>query len=131
MSEQTTIPVSAGYVFNFQDHGAFDPCGRVATAPVSQSAIDEHNQELAKDDWQNMLKSGRGLLYLSELKDGHYSVSDWPGLNKLSPWRVRQSFHNMAGQNGRTDVWFNLDGSTWHGVNIGDNQILRVKRSKS
>lgn len=41
------------------------------------------------------------------------------------------SFHNMAGRDGRTDYWFTgPDGKNWHGVNIGDMDLVRCHRLK-
>ena len=138
---ETNPPTCAGYIFNFSERGAFAPTGRVKIngqeEELTQSQIDEHNQLLAAAEWRAMLKHGRGILYLTPAdknttagKLGHYRVSDWPGCNQAFTYHERTSFHNMAGRNGRLDVWFMLDGSRWHGVNIGDNQILRVKRCK-
>ncbi len=116
--------MQTGYVFNFQ-RGAYSPEGKVE---MTNEDIEAHNARLANDEWDAMLASGRGLLYFDS---STRTVSDWPGVHKLPVSRVATSWHNMAGRDGRTDVWFHLDGSVWHGVNIGDNQILRVKRSKS
>ena len=122
----TDPPTCCGYIFDSGEHGTFSPDGKV---PYTKEQADEHNRILADAEWTGMLKHGRGTLYLT-IKEGYWSASDWPGINRVPIHAQRRSFHNFAGQNGRTDVWFRLDGSDWHGVNIGDNQILRVKRSK-
>lgn len=122
----TDPPTCCGYIFNFPGHGAFSPDGKL---PATPEEIQEHNRLLANAEWTAMLKHGRGTLYLT-IKDGAWSASDWPGINRVPVLAQRRSFHNFTGKNGRTDVWFRLDGSEWHGINIGDNQILRVKRNK-
>lgn len=131
----TNPPTCCGYIFNFTGHGAFAPCGRVqlqngVVRDLVQDEINEHNRLLGEIEWTALKKHGRGVLYLTRDKDDHYKVATWVDSNHVFPWRVSKSWHNFAGHNGRTDVWFNLDGSSWHGVNIGDNQICRVKRCK-
>jgi hypothetical protein len=112
---------------------------------LEPSEIDEHNRLLGEMEWTALKKHGRGVLYLSkkdipacppsngiqpmELKA--LIVSTWAGANFSRVYHSRKSFHNFAGGDGRTDVWFMLDGSRWHGVNIGDNQLCRVKRCKA
>lgn len=54
---------------------------------------------------------------------------NWPGTIEFLIEHRKTSFHNIAGK--RHDVWFiGPDGAWWHGVNIGDNQILRCHRLK-
>ncbi len=63
------------------------------------------------------------------LGDDKLRVTDWPGrlVFKCSAYRLGR--HNIAGR--RIDVWFDgPDGHVWHGVNIGDNQVLRCRRTK-
>lgn len=75
---------------------------------------------------EDMIRNGRITLYWDSRK-----VTNWPGTLVFTECEYRSSFHNMAGKDGRTDVWFaGPDGFTWHGVNIGDHQILRCKRTK-
>lgn len=88
-------------------------------------------------DKQTMVETNKIALYLTLVKDDplnpqshvHWEVTNWPGTLRFKV-RVRQSDHNFAGKNGRCDAWFIFDGSVWHGVNIGDNQICRCKRTK-
>lgn len=85
-------------------------------------------------EWQEayMREEGKIDLYLSAaigLSRTGWKVTNWPGTLSFSA-EVRRSDHNIAGKNGRRDVWFDFDGYVWHGVNIGDNQILRCKRTK-
>lgn len=81
----------------------------------------------AEVDKEAMRLHGKTVLYVV-LKDGQYKVTNWPGTLTLEPWKVSKGRHNMART--RLDVWFNFEGSTWHGVNIGDNDLLRCKRTK-
>lgn len=117
-----------GYVFNFSGHGAFDPQGKVAE-PLSQDAIDAHNRALAALELDAMRESGRGVLYSFKDTSGH-SIGTWASKHNE---RFRVTGHSYSRNNWgaqRTDVWFNFDGSVWHGVNIGDNDIVRCKRTK-
>lgn len=116
---------NCGYIFNFAGHGAFDPDGKVGE--LTQAQIDEHNAELAKAEVEAMKGSGRGLLYRRTI-DSRINVGTWDGSKNFPVTCCRESWHNMAGK--RFDYWFNFDGSRWHGVNIGNNDIVRVKRCK-
>lgn len=85
-------------------------------------------------DEKEMIKTGRAVLYLTQnkVKQGEhfvtaYRVTNWPGTLEIKPWRIGKGRHNIAGT--RIDVWFDFKGQSWHGVNIGDNDILRCKRS--
>lgn len=118
------IPDNAGYIFNFQGHGAFDPNGRVS-ADADDQAIAAHNAELAKRELENMRLTGKALLYLHNAN----SVGTWDGTFNFPVHYQRTGGHNMAGK--RLDLWFRgPEGATWHGVNIGDNQIVHCKRNK-
>lgn len=75
-----------------------------------------------------MIESGRATLYLTSS-----GITDWPGVLKFQAQRSRT--HKVRTPQGyamnRTDVWFiGPDGETWHGVNQGDNEVLRCKRNK-
>lgn len=60
-----------------------------------------------------------------------YYVTNWPSTLRFPVYGVRQSWHNLAGRNGRRDFWFNgPDGFVWHGVNIGDQDLARCRRTK-
>lgn len=78
-------------------------------------------------DRENMRATGRATLYLSKDADG-WRVGNWPGTLRIPVYRVQSSWHNFAGNNGRRDFWFTVDGDTWHGVNIGDSQIAHCRR---
>lgn len=115
-----------GYLFDAKDKGIFSPnVGRVEYTPEDAA---EHNELLAEMELSAIRATGRAVLYLTG-KPGEYEVTNWVGSMRLKPWRVRKGRHNIAGT--RYDVWFNLDGATWHGVQYGENtQIVRCKRLK-
>jgi hypothetical protein len=127
--------MNAGYIFNFQGHGAFDPNGKI-DAPMSQVEIDEHNGRLARAEMESLRKNGVGMLYLFTQKPEGcaraypHQVGTWASADheRFTVARYRTSRNNFGAT--RTDVWFYLDGKTWHGVNVGDNDILRVKKNK-
>lgn len=140
VDKSASPPTCCGYIFNFAGHGAFAPDGKVTLADgreLTQSEIDTHNRLLAEAEFAAILKHGQGVLYLSkpapetyEAKAGHFKVSTWCSTGKpVYTYHERKSRNDFGTQ--RTDVWFMLDGSRWHGVNIGDNDIVRVKRCKS
>ncbi len=81
-----------------------------------------------KREARDMAKTGKATLYLVSKKDG-YHVTNWPGTLDIRAGYVKRGGHNI----GRTrfDAWFSFAGATWHGVNIGDNDILRCKRLKA
>lgn len=126
----TVPPTACGYVFEALGKGAFEPCGRIqvadgnASREATSEEIQTHNNLLARAELDAMEKHGKGVLYLSRDANGAYSVASWSGLGKTFA-NVRKSWHNMAGRDGRRDVYFTLGGKRWHGVNIGDNQICR------
>lgn len=125
-----------GYIFNFSGHGAFAPSGKVdfstsdGKIDLSPEEIKAHNSELERLELLTMTQTGKGLLYLVSDKDGRNVIQQWAGKVVAYPQTLRKSWHNMAGKNGRTDVSFSFAGFRWHGVNIGDNQILRCKACK-
>ena len=137
--DKTTLPHTVcGYIFNFPGHGCFSPGTRVMvedetylgkTREATSEEIKTHNRLLGEMELASLKKEGKGVLYLSE-ENGKHSVATWSGIGRVSCHHARKSWHNMAGRDGRTDVWFSMDGSLWHGVNIGDSQICRVKRCK-
>lgn len=104
------------------------------------------NDEIADRDHAAMHETGRAVLYvtgdsphrhmnrrgwrLRVLADDELMVTDWPGRHKWQPHHYSIGAHNIAGS--RLDVWFTDEhGREWHGINIGDNQILRCTRLKS
>lgn len=98
----------------------------------------------AAEDIAYMREHGRITLYLVyDIVGGHqrgYKVTNWP--NSLSfavcmdmddyARRPRHSRYGGGFGAQRTDVWFkDVDGFLWHGINRGDNQILRCRRIES
>jgi len=80
-----------------------------------------------RKDEQSMRETGRAVLYLEKRGDA-WQVTNWPGSLVIHPFRITQGRHNIGRT--RTDAWFSFEGQPWHGINIGDNQILRCKRLK-
>lgn len=124
-----------GYIFNFQGHGAFDP-NRKVDGQYSQQQIEDHNRGLSQLEVQAMKETGRAVLYLWHTKPegAQFSypshVGTWASASQERfSITYRKSRNNWGAQ--RTDVWFNFDGSVWHGVNLGDNDIVRVRRTQS
>lgn len=77
-------------------------------------------------DKERMRLEGKIDLYLAE-KDGQFFVCNWPGTLSIKVEHYNKGRHNWSRV--RYDVWFNLDGSTWHGVQYGNNtQIVRCRR---
>jgi hypothetical protein len=133
--DKTTVPPTAcGFIFPALGTGAFEPTSRIViadeirenqTREATDAEIETHNNLLARAELAAMEKHGKGILYLSRDANGSYSVAAWSGLAKTF-CSVRTSWHNMAGKDGRKDVYFQMGGKRWHGVNIGNNQIVRA-----
>ena len=80
-----------------------------------------------KADESEMLQTGKATLYISGR-----TVTNWPGTLKLPATHVRTNRHSGGFGSQRKDVWFTgPDGKQWHGINRGDNDILRCKRLKT
>ncbi len=118
-----------GYIFETQGK-QFSPDGIVE--PPMDAA--EHNKALDELTCEAMRQGLPIVLYLTEEKRGHgvyyRHIGTWAGTWKIETVYVKTSWHNFAGRDGRRDVWFNAFGHNWHGVNIGDNMILRCKTVK-
>lgn len=124
-----------GYIFKFKDHGAFDPNGKIEE-PLSDLDIINHNTKIAIMEIESALKTGKATFYISyKLHEGgkksNYMITTWDGTYKFPCIDISSSWHNFAGEDGRTDCWFKIQDQLWHGVNIGDNQIVHAKRIKS
>lgn len=87
---------------------------------------------------QSMKDTGKAVLYLLRherwLKDSrslpsyYWEVQNWPGTLRFR-CEIKKGRHNLAGS--RIDAWFRgPDGKMWHGVNIGDNEIIRCRATK-
>jgi len=125
-----------GYVLDFHEHGLLDPDGKVQDMTLDQ--VKDHNRQLADAEVEQAKKTGRGIFYLTWTQNPNdkipgiktYYVGTWEGSFKWNCY-IKSSWHNFAGRDGRRDCWFNLEGTPghlWHGVNIGDNDIVRCKR---
>ena len=112
-----------GDLFHSPGRGTYCPDnGRVDVTPDEASM---HNLALGRARLASMNANGRALLYLVDggANGDGMMVQDWSGVLRIKPTRVRKGQHNIART--RWDVWFMHEGQAWHGVNIGDNQILR------
>ena len=124
-----------GYILDIGKEGVYSPSGKVLPeeGEWTKETIDRHNKALAELEWEHLEKFGRGILYLSSTPIGtrtkNWRVGDWAGVRHISCF-VQHSHHNMAGKDGRRDIWFSLNGYEWHGVNIGWGEITHVKRTK-
>jgi len=83
-------------------------------------------------DKEQMRREGRITLYLSwsnDMAGASYRLSNWPGTLQIVPTRVKRSKANAFGRTiDRYDAWFEFEGTSWHCVNQGDNQIARCRR---
>jgi hypothetical protein len=122
--------MNTGYIFQFNGHGAFSPEGQVA-GEMTEAQIKEHNDKLAVAELAAMKETGVATLYLFRDAVGNYSVGTWASapFQRSNVQRMTRSRNNWGAQ--RTDVWFVVDGVHWHGVNLGDNDIVRCRRNKS
>ena len=84
----------------------FDCCGK-------------HDEQILR-----ALKIGESI-HLYFTKDG---LTNWPGSFKLKPYFVSTGKHNIGRT--RTDAWFYFNCNRYHGVNIGDNDCMKVTRVK-
>lgn len=115
-------------------------CLTVASNDAQKASTEENGQVFplcakcaTQREIRAMRETGKAVLYLTceplENNAKAYYATDWLGNLKIPilPNAIKKSRHNMAGKDGRTDAWFRYAGREWHGVNIGDNQILRCK----
>lgn len=82
-------------------------------------------------DKDTMRRDGRIDLYLTGALIGtdRPLVSNWPGTLQITPTRIKRSTMFAFGhRTQRQDVWFTFEGTKWHGVNRGDNDIVRCRR---
>lgn len=132
MNTATLEAMSIGYVFQFEGHGAFAPGGKVEMDP---DQIKGHNAQLDVQTVEAMKATGQAVLYLHRSRvcaDGFKRdhVGTWTGGQCWPVQNQNTSRHNIGGK--RLDLWFvGPDGQNWHGVNIGDNDIVRCRRNKS
>lgn len=120
--------MNTGYIFQHNGH-AYTPNGGVEREMTPEQVL-AHNRAVEQAELKAMRETGRAVLYLFKDAAGKYSVGTWCSepYRRAPVKRVSVSRHNLGIW--RTDVWFYADGSTWHGVNIGDNDIVRCSRNK-
>jgi hypothetical protein len=80
-----------------------------------------------KRDKADMIETGKAVLYWNGKE-----VTNWSGTLRFFPNLFTKkkvaAFRSLIE---REDVWFTgPDRKQWHGINKGDNQILRAKRLK-
>jgi hypothetical protein len=121
---QTT---GVGYIFKSKEHGSFSPYGKMAD--MTDEQVEAHNRAISDEVYALLKETGVGVRYLFRSGNDFYAGT-WDSKPPHRFWcfDVRHSRNNFGAQ--RTDVSFNYAGSRWHGVNIGANDILRVKRCK-
>ena len=142
----------AGYILNFDGHGAYQPIGKVETPQgPSQAEIDTHNAILAKAELDAMIEQGEGTLFLSYEKPkcspdnprwqqenagtwhySNYRVGNWVGSWKSPRCYVRRGYSCGFGRFETFWIWFTgPDGKQWYGVLKGDLQCFNARRLKS
>ena len=126
-----------GYIFKFGNKRIYDPNGPIEE-PLTDEDITNHNKKLAQIEVENALKTGRAVFYIGYTQNPddaypwikQYHVGTWDGSYRWNAY-VKTSWHNFAGKDGRRDCWFNINGQRWHGVNIGNSDMVHAKRVKS
>lgn len=142
----------AGYIFNFEGHGAYQPTGKVETPQgPTQTEIDAHNAILAKAELDHAIKAGKATFYLTydrpvctpdnprwrqeNAGTWHYSnyrVSNWVGSWKSPHCYVRRGYSYGFGRFETFWIWFTgPDGKQWYGVLKGDMQCFNARRLKT
>lgn len=85
-------------------------------------------------EFDSMVQMGVGVLYLVDDSTipGKTWATDWAGRLRFVVRYVKRSPHGGGFGCQRSDFWFTgPDGAEWHGINRGDMQIARVRRTKS
>lgn len=83
----------------------------------------------AERDKADMREHGRMTGYIVK-NDGRYVFTNWPGTLLIPIRRVRKTESNWPGVQ-RTSIWFAFEGFIWFGVNQGDNDICRARKTKT
>ena len=106
-------------------------CGGTGYA-IDQLARRHCYQCCADHDWASLRAGKPQCLYLTgDNASKQWGISNWPGSLELRAMNVRKSYgYGFGRRYDRYDVWFTFEGRQWHGVNQGDNQILRCKQLK-
>jgi len=114
-------------------------CGELILAPEPAPICGGMGYAITKDGKQvcypcsarrllaKLREDGKGCLYLTW--DEHTpTVTDWTGELRFKVRHSRKGKHNIAGT--RYDVWFNLDGYEWWGVQYGEwTQVCHCRRT--
>lgn len=109
-------------------------CGCSISSPNGYAIVTATNEKIcyicsANLTKQDMIVEGRVILYLIKNEVG-WEIMDWPGKLRFPTLRVKRNKHNWRHVQ-RIDAWFvGPEGAIWHALNIGDNQIVRCKRTK-
>lgn len=111
-------------------------CDHVTHAPVCYRCCAEREK-------QSMRDTGRACLYLCRSHDASilrtdaralyasdWTVADWPGELSIPVRSIKRGAHNWRNVQ-RFDAWFIWEGYVWHGVCLGDTQIIRCKRTRT
>ena len=137
VDDSTTPPTCAGYIFNFEGHGAFQPTGKVETTQgPTQAEIDVHNRLLAKAELDRAIEAGKATFYLSWDQgqggtQSNYRVSNWVGSWKSPRCYVRRGYSYGFGRFETCWVWFTgPDGKQWYGVLKGGMSCFNARRLK-
>jgi hypothetical protein len=89
--------------------------------------INKNNQKICypccaindKNDLLSLTGKQKLLLYFNGKE-----VINWPGSLKITPTRITKGKHNFCRV--RTDVYFKLENKWFHGLNLGNMDILHV-----
>ena len=121
-----------GYVFEFNEHGQYDPSGKVKP-PVS--SVDEHNKTVEAGElaiWAT--KPERMIAYyttpnLPGVLPAEVKIRTWPG-TVIASGTCRVSRHNFGGRIISVDV-LGTNGARYYGRASFDNgQIITLRRRK-
>lgn len=66
---------------------------------------------------------------LEAMPGPEWFATNWPGTLRI-PAGIKHAPRAGGFGANRVDAWFEYQGARWHGVNRGDNQILRCRRLK-
>lgn len=122
---ETPFKPELGYLWHVGDKGCFSP--NVGRVTLSREEAEQHNARMEEAEREWIRQTGRAVLYLTK-RPGGWVVTNFTGSLVIEPGLVQKGSHNWGCD--RYDVWFAFEGRRWHGVNIGDNELLRCKRLK-
>ena len=127
----------AGYILDFEGHGAYHPIGKVETPQgPTKDEIAAHNAILAKAELVHAIEAGKATFYLSwdQGQGGaraNYRVSNWVGSWKSPHCYVRRGYSYGFGRFATFWIWFTgPDGKQWYGVLKGDMSCFNAGRLK-